>query len=109
MSEATDLTDRIRAALSFEASVREVRMFGGIAFMVNDKMAVHASRDGSLLARVDPATESPLLERAGAARAEMGPGRSMGPGWIRVAAEVAEDDLAFWLDVALDFNKATGT
>lgn len=44
----------------------------------------------------------------GAIQANMGAGRDMGPGWIEVIAEaIADDDqLAFWVAVALDHNRA---
>lgn len=98
---ARELIDRIRASLP-GGPVREVRMFGAIAVMVDDAMAVAVHKDGSLLVRVDPAEDAQLLERAGACRAEMGAGRSMGEGWIRVDASALESDadLVGWLDAA---------
>lgn len=74
-------------------------MFGAIAIMVDDAMAVAVHRDGSLLVRVDPAEDAALLEDPDASRAEMGAGRSMGQGWIRVEARALHDDAALngWL------------
>ncbi|GAB2625263.1 TfoX/Sxy family protein [Pseudactinotalea suaedae] len=99
---AASLVDRVRAALAHEADVREVRMFGGLSFMVRGAMLVAAHGDESLLVRVDPDRSDELLARPGAGRAEMGTGRDMGPGWIRVdrAGLADEDDLAFWLGAA---------
>jgi TfoX/Sxy family transcriptional regulator of competence genes len=98
--------DRVRAALSDQPSAREVRMFGALAFMVNEKMVVALQRDGDLLVRVSPDRDDELLARPGARPAEMGAGRSMGPGWISVAADAVagDDDLLFWINVALDYN-----
>jgi TfoX/Sxy family transcriptional regulator of competence genes len=95
------LLDRIRSSLT-DGPVREVRMFGAIAVMVDDAMAVAVHKDGSLLVHVDPAEDRCLLERPGAARAEMGAGRSMGEGWIRVEAGVLRSDqsLSSWLEAA---------
>jgi TfoX/Sxy family transcriptional regulator of competence genes len=100
--QARDLLDRARALLSGR-EVREVRMFGVVALMVDDAMAVAAHKDGSLLVRVDPVEDARLLESPGAARAEMGTGRSMGAGWIRVEASalLSEPALADWVDAAL--------
>jgi len=98
---ARELIDRIRASLLGD-QVREVRMFGVIALMVDDAMAVAVHKDGSLLVRVDPAEDARLLRSPDASRAEMGAGRSMGEGWIRVEARALRSDaaLAGWLEAA---------
>ena len=95
------LLDRIRGLLP-DGPVREVRMFGTVAVMVEDSMAVAVRQDASLLVRVDPAEDARLLASPGASRAEMGAGRSMGEGWIRVEAAALSSDsaLAGWVDTA---------
>ncbi len=77
-------------------------MFGAVAVMVDDSMAVAAHRDGSLLVRVDPAEDAQLLEDPHASRAEMGAGRSMGEGWIHVEASGLRSDqsLSDWIACA---------
>jgi len=101
---ARELLDRIRASLPAEHT-REVRMFGAVAVMVHDAMAVAVHKEGSLLVRVDPAQDSRLLEEPHASRAEMGAGRSMGEGWIRVDAKALSSDaaLAQWLGCAVRY------
>jgi TfoX/Sxy family transcriptional regulator of competence genes len=105
-----ELLDRVRRAFPHDR-LREVRMFGVTAVMVNDAMAVAVHRDGSLLVRVDPAEDAALLERPHASRAEMGPRRSMGAGWIRVAASALETDqgLDDWLQPALRFLRSASS
>ena len=95
------LIDRISSLLP-DRQMREVRMFGVLALMVDGAMAVAAHRDGSLLVRVDPAEDARLLENPEASRAEMGAGRSMGEGWIRVEATALRDIAALtsWLEAA---------
>lgn len=85
-------------------------MFGGLSFMVNDKMVVAVGRDGDLLVRVDPERNSELIALPGVRPAEMGVGRAMGPSWISVAhdALVADEQLSFWVAVALDHNARAG-
>jgi TfoX/Sxy family transcriptional regulator of competence genes len=102
----SDLPDRIRATLAPEPSTREVPMFGGLSFMVNTKMVVAAQKDGSLLVRVDPERSDELLAHPGAEPAEMGAGRAMGPGLIRVRGDILADDadLSFWIGVAMEYN-----
>jgi TfoX/Sxy family transcriptional regulator of competence genes len=104
----TALVDRLRALLVDEPVQREVSMFGGRSFMVNDKMIVSALKGGGLLVRVAADRHEELLGRPGAEQTEMGPGRDMGPGWIEVEADAlaADDALASWVDVALEHNTA---
>lgn len=92
--------------LTTEPSTREIRMFGGLSFMVNDKMIVNVRRAGNLLVRVDPRRSPELVARHGARPAEMGPGRAMGAGWLNVDAELmtTDEELRFWLDIAMEFN-----
>ena len=101
-----ELLTRIRAVLS-DLPVREVSMFGAVAVMVNGAMAVAIHKDGSMLVRVDPAEDAELLQRPHASRAEMGAGRSMGPGWIRVdAAGIIENEaLEQWTGTALRYRR----
>lgn len=48
-------------------------MFGGLSFMVNEKMVVSVRGDGDLLVRTDPEQADELLTVKGARPAEMGP------------------------------------
>ncbi|MGO2860142.1 MAG: TfoX/Sxy family protein [Brevibacterium sp.] len=101
------LAERIRDELAPDHTVREVTMFGGLSFMVNDKMIVSAGKDGSLLVRVAADDHETLLSEPGARQSVMGKDRTMGPGWITVAAESLDtvSALEFWLDVALRYNR----
>ncbi|TLM75576.1 TfoX/Sxy family protein [Pseudarthrobacter sp. NamB4] len=78
-------------------------MFGGLSFMVDDRMVVAAGRDGGLLVPTNPAAHQALLDRGGRP-AYMGRDRPMGPGWITVPHEKLRDAaaLAFWLQVGID-------
>jgi TfoX/Sxy family transcriptional regulator of competence genes len=86
--------------------MREVRMFGGLSFMVNEKLVVAVAGAGDLLVRIDPTQHEELTALPGAGQAEMGAGRGMGPGWVSVSAASieAEDNLAFWIDAAMQYN-----
>ncbi|MGC5627768.1 TfoX/Sxy family protein [Georgenia sp. Z1344] len=105
--EQTVLVERLRARLTDQSAVREVSMFGGRSVMVNEKMIVSALKDGGLLVRVDKDRHDELLDRPGAAQAEMGPGRDMGPGWIEVSSDVVDGDDALdtWVEIALEHNR----
>jgi hypothetical protein len=96
------LAARIRLALRGEPTLRERPMFGVLAFLVNERMVAAARKNGSLLVHVDADSGKSLLSRPGTRIAEMGAGRSMGPGWLEIDREVLNDDtLAFWIDAAL--------
>jgi TfoX/Sxy family transcriptional regulator of competence genes len=102
-----EIADRVRSALSGRDQVREIKMFGGLAFMVDERMVVCVSGGGSdLLVRVAAERDAELVAKPGARRAQMGKDRSMGEGWITVDAQVLEsdDDLQFWMNVSLDFH-----
>ena len=103
-AEREALADRVRAALPHDRPVREVSMFGGLSFMVDDSMVVTAGRHGDLLVRVDPAQSDELLTVAGAKPAVMGADRPMGPGWITVSHDglTTDTQLAFWIQVGLE-------
>ncbi len=106
-TEREALAGRVRAVLSDDLPVREVLMFGGLSFMVDDSMVV-ACRDGGLLVRIDPARYDELLDLPGAQPAVMGAGRPMGPGWITVSHEglTTDKQVAFWTRVGLEHRAA---
>lgn len=101
------LAERLRTLLAGR-DVREVNMFGGLSFMVDNRMLVAARRDGDLLVRIDPSRHDELLQHPGARDSIMGADRPMGPGWITVSGlhlETAEE-LAFWTQIGLDHHSA---
>ena len=105
-AERQALVERVRAALPRDRALREVSMFGGLAFMLDNRMVVSVNGDGGMLVRVDPKRSGELVARPGAQRAQMGANRTMGPGWISVAAAGLETDqqLTDWIDVALQHH-----
>jgi hypothetical protein len=79
------LADRILEQLEGDPRLRQKKMFGGLAFLINGHMAIAASRLGGVLVRVGPEEGDRLLAVTRAELAVMG-GRPM-PGWLRVAPE----------------------
>lgn len=110
MAVAADhpLAMRVRAALP-APRVREVRMFGGLAFLLDERMVVCVDRGGGMLVRVSPDRDAELMRRPGAGRMTMG-AKELGTGWILVDPEALADDaeLALWLDEALYHHEAAG-
>lgn len=109
--ERSALAARVRVALPPSGAVREVSMFGGLSFMLDDRMVVSVGRDGSLLVRVDPARSQELLAIPHAHPAAMGADRPMGPGWITVTAHglTTDQQLTDWIAVALQHHGAPRT
>jgi TfoX/Sxy family transcriptional regulator of competence genes len=93
-----DVADRIRALLGTRTGLTEKKMFGGLAFLIGDNMAIAASGQGGILVRVDPDESDELVASTPAEPMEMR-GRSMA-GWLRVGtADVASDRaLAEWVE-----------
>ena len=97
MAYEEKLAERLRDLLAAEDGVSERKMFGGLAFLVDGKMAVAASRQGGILARVDPDDCEKLLAADHVASMEMR-GRPM-TGWLTVApaAIATKRQLAPWV------------
>jgi TfoX/Sxy family transcriptional regulator of competence genes len=106
MTYSEALADRIRQALAPLSSVKEQKMFGGIAFMVNGKMCVGAYSGGEMMVRCDPERADELVTRKGARHAEM-KGKPMAKGWLLVSSEgtTSPQGFDYWIGVALDFNQ----
>lgn len=96
------IIERVREALGPDRTVREVSMFGGVSFMVDEELVVAARKAGDLLVRVEPDRHAELTALPGAETARMGR-RTMGPGWVTVAPDAlaGDEQLRFWIDVAL--------
>ena len=75
----TELAATVRTAIKGAGTIREIKMFGGIGFMLNGNLLAAASKRG-LLARVGQHQQSAALEQQGA-RPMVMRGRTM-PGYI---------------------------
>jgi TfoX/Sxy family transcriptional regulator of competence genes len=98
------LAERIRAKLAGVRNVKEKKMFGGVAFMVNDKMCVGVDKD-DLILRCDPEMTDELLKKKGVRPFDL-TGRPM-KGWLLVSPDGTngKSDLDTWITFALDSNK----
>lgn len=101
------LVERIRVLFGEDLLTREVSMFGGRSFMVNERLIVSVGKTGDLLVRIDACRHQELLRRPGATQAMMAT-KDMGPGWIEVSSEAIQDDagLRSWIDLALEYNRS---
>jgi hypothetical protein len=102
MAYDEELANRIRTEVQ-DVDVTEMRMFGGLAFLVGGNMAVAASGQGGLLLRVDPAETEALAAEPHAGRFVMR-GREM-DGWLRVEPKGVESDadLSRWVGIGVRY------
>ena len=101
-----ELADRIRALLGGEPDLTEMKMFGGLGFLIGGNMAVAASGQGGVLVRVDPARSDRLLATTNARLMEIR-GRGM-QGWLRVAANDVrtKQQLAKWVRLGATYARS---
>jgi TfoX/Sxy family transcriptional regulator of competence genes len=106
MAYDEDLAERIRELLDGEAGVTEMKMFGGLAFLVRGNMAVAASGQGGALVRVDPAESDEIVATMNARPMEMR-GRPM-KGWLRVDPEDVRTkrQLAKWVKLGVTYARS---
>jgi TfoX/Sxy family transcriptional regulator of competence genes len=98
-----DLADVVRKALTDLGAqkIREVKMFGGIGFMLNGNLLVGASGRG-LLVRVGKDAQPEALKRRGA-RPMVMRGRTM-EGYVYVdPPELATRTVKTWVDLSIRF------
>lgn len=98
------LADRIREALENVPRTTEKKMFGGIAFMVNNKMCVGVMKD-DMMCRINPDCMEEALERTGCRPMDF-TGRPM-KAMVYVSEEgrKSKKDFMHWINLSLEYNK----
>jgi hypothetical protein len=99
------LAERVRQQLAAEPAVTEKAMFGGLAFLLDGKMAVGLSGD-ELMVRVGPNASDGALARPHTRPFDM-TGRPM-KGWVLVEPDgvAGERDLAVWVARGVEFARS---
>ena len=85
MAYDEELANRIRALVADEPDLSEMKMFGGLAFLIAGNMSVTVSGQGGLMVRAAPDETAALVAKPHATHFEMR-GKPM-RGWVRVDAE----------------------
>lgn len=99
------LADRVRDQISLtHKEVEEKKMFGGLCFMVNDKMCVGVEKD-RLMVRIDPAKFEEVIEMEGCVPMDFTGKVMKGFVFVDVGALNTKTKLAYWIDLALAYNK----
>ncbi len=102
--------DRIRQRLSRVNLTAEKKMMGGLIFMVNDKMCIGLDIDKKtgndrLMVRVGKANHDQLVFEKGSREMDFTGKVMRGFLFIEPEGFDSEDDLDFWVEKALYFNR----
>jgi TfoX/Sxy family transcriptional regulator of competence genes len=99
------LADRVRELVAEKhKNIEEKKMFGGLCFMVNEKMCVGVERE-RLMLRIDPEKYEEQLEKEGCRPMDF-TGKPM-KGYVFVDKDVltTKKQLQYWINLALEYNK----
>lgn len=105
MAYNQELADMTRELISqSHKNVEEKAMFGGLCFMVNDKMCVGVEKE-RLMVRLDPAKYDEVIEIEGCKPMDF-TGKIM-KGFVFVDTDVltTKKKLEYWIDLALQYNR----
>ena len=105
MAYNENLADRVREIISVtHKNIEEKKMFGGLCFMVNDKMCVGVEQE-RLMVRLDPAWSDEVLERDGVKPMDFTGKIMKGDVFVDIETLKTKSALNYWLQLALEFNK----
>ena len=105
MSYNEQLADRVRELIAAtEKKIEEKKMFGGLCFMVNDKMLVGVEEE-RMMVRIGPEGFEEALEKDGCTPMNF-TGKVM-KGYVFVDRDVlaTNKQLSWWISKALAYNK----
>ena len=98
------LADRVREIIALTGKkIEEKRMFGGLCFMVDNKMCVGVESE-RLMVRLDPAIFDEAIEKDGCVPMDF-TGKVM-KGFVFVDTDVLKTkrQLDYWMKLALEYN-----
>ena len=105
MAYDTRLAAKIRVLLADKKEIRfdEKKMFGGLAFMVNDKMCINVSGD-NLMCRFEPVFQEQISERPGFEPMVMKGKEMNGYCYVNPSGFKTKKDLMYWINLCLEHN-----
>lgn len=106
MAYDTKLADRVREHLTQfpEFNIREKKMFGGLAFLINGKMCINVS-GRNLMCRYDTKLEQNISQKRGFKPMVMKGKVLKGYCYVQPPGFNKQKDFDFWMEVCLQFNK----
>jgi TfoX/Sxy family transcriptional regulator of competence genes len=104
------LVDRVGSRLQNKGHIEIKKMMGGIIFMVEGKMCIGVDKDRStgedrLMVRVGKANHDQLLFKKGSQEMDFTGKVMRGFLFISPSGFDNDEDLDFWIEKALEFNK----
>jgi TfoX/Sxy family transcriptional regulator of competence genes len=99
------LADRTREIISLtHKKIVEKKMFGGLCFMVNDKMCVGVEKE-RLMVRLDPEKYDEVIEKEGCKPMDFTGKIMKGFVFVDIDALNTKSKLNYWIQLALEYNK----
>lgn len=99
------LANRVRELISTrEKMIEEKRMFGGLCFMVNNKMCVGVESN-RLMVRFDPEMTDEVMSKRGVTPMDFTKKIMKGYLFVDIAELDTKKKVEYWITLALDFNK----
>jgi TfoX/Sxy family transcriptional regulator of competence genes len=99
------LADRTREIIALtHENVEEKKMFGGICFMVDDKMCLGVEKD-RLMVRIDPARYDELIEKEGCRPMDFTGKVMKGLVFVEMEALNSEKQLNYWVNLSMEYIK----
>lgn len=110
MAYSEYLADRVRPRLKGKGALEEKKMMGGLIFMVNTKMCIGVmydkkSEEDKLMVRVGKLNYDDLLNKPGSRQMDFTGKPLRGFLFIGPDGFDTEEDLDFWVEKALEFNR----
>lgn len=99
------LADRVREIISVTHKItEEKKMFGGLCFMVNNKMCVGVEKE-RLMVRLDPERYDEVMEKEGCKPMDFTGKVMKGYVFVDIEALNTKKKLEYWMKLALEYNK----
>lgn len=99
------LANRVREYLMCRPhlEIRERKMFGGLAFLINGKMCVNVSGEG-LMCRFDPDLQAELAQKRGYRTMVMKGKELKGYCLIDSTGLNSNEEFEYWIELCLNYN-----
>ncbi|MFN8280840.1 MAG: TfoX/Sxy family protein [Saprospiraceae bacterium] len=104
MAYSEELADKVFARLSaMNLVLEEKKMFGGVCYMINDKMCLGIVGD-QLMVRFDPELTEEVMSKPGAGPMDFTKKAMKGYAFVQPEGFRYIKELDYWIKLALEFN-----